>query len=176
MTDQEVYSKLTASFPSDAYSVDSSRGFDLTSVKAQYVVERLNEVFGFMNWTHTGEYKEVEDGVLFLGTLSVTVNGKTNTQFAPGFSKDKKNLGDAYKGAKTDSLSKSASMIGVANDVFKGLVSAKDVKAGKASTTAHVTVATVTATNPVVETKPTSFQTRSAKRSTKTTISTSDDI
>jgi hypothetical protein len=37
---------LPASFPAEALSADTSRGFELTSIKAAYVVERLNEVFG----------------------------------------------------------------------------------------------------------------------------------
>ena len=126
--EQDLYEKLAEDFPLEAMNKDSSRGFDLTSVKAQYVVERLNTIFGMMNWSHGGEFKEVEDGILYLGGLVVTVDGKQNKQFAPGFSKIKKNnLGDAYKSAKTDSLCKAASMFGVANSVFKGLVDAKSL-------------------------------------------------
>lgn len=123
-----LYTKLASSFPKEAYSVDSSRGFDLTSIKAQFVVERLNEAFGFMNWTFGGEYKDNEEGILFLGALVVTVNGRQNKVFAPGFSAKKKNLGDAYKGANTDSLCKCASRIGIGNEVFKGLVNPSSIK------------------------------------------------
>ena len=49
LTDKQIYDKLKAPFPKDAYSCDSSRGFNLTSIKAQYVIERLNDVLGIMN-------------------------------------------------------------------------------------------------------------------------------
>lgn len=37
---------LKAPFDDQAYSADTSRGFELTSIKAAFVIERLNEVFG----------------------------------------------------------------------------------------------------------------------------------
>ena len=37
---------LRAPFPAEALSADTSRGFELTSIKAAYVIERLNDVFG----------------------------------------------------------------------------------------------------------------------------------
>ena len=39
-------SLLRQDFPSEALSADTSRGFELTSIKAAFVIERLNEVFG----------------------------------------------------------------------------------------------------------------------------------
>ena len=129
INEDEVYNKLTADFPLEAMQADKSRGFALTSVKAQYVIERLNETFGFMNWTFGGEYKEVDGGIIFMGTLVVSVNGKQNRHFAPGYASTgpKKLLGDVYKSAHTDSLSKCASKFGVANAVFKGLVDANNL-------------------------------------------------
>lgn len=120
-----VYQQLAAPFPDEAYSIDSSRGFDLTSLKAQYATERLNEVVGIMNWTFDSEYKETDGGILCFGTLKITVNGKQNTISAPGFSSNKKNLGDAYKGANTDSLKKCASRIGIGNEAHKGMIKPK---------------------------------------------------
>jgi len=37
---------LRAPFPLEALRADTSRGFELTSIKAAYVIERLNEAFG----------------------------------------------------------------------------------------------------------------------------------
>jgi len=119
---EDLYKKAIAEFGPDALSCDSSRGFNLTSIKAQFVRERLNAVFGLMNWTLTGEYREVAGGIIYLGNLTVTVDGETNTHEAPGYSATKKNMGDAYKGAQTDSLCKCASNFGVGNEVFKGNV------------------------------------------------------
>ena len=45
LTDTQI-SALRAPFPVEALSADTSRGFELTSIKAAFVVERLNEVFG----------------------------------------------------------------------------------------------------------------------------------
>lgn len=171
VNESDVYKELTADFPTEALSKDSSRGFNLTSVKAQYVIERLNEVFGFMNWTFGGEYKDVEGGVLFMGTLIVTVNGRQNRHFAPGFAATgpKKILGDVYKSAHTDSLSKCASKFGVANSVFKGLVDANSI--GKvASSTARTrkkTNTTEETNTEVADAGPTNFQTRRSRRAAK---------
>ena len=46
MLSSEQAQGLKAPFPAEALSADTSRGFELTSIKAAYVVERLNEVFG----------------------------------------------------------------------------------------------------------------------------------
>ena len=138
------YKRLIQPFPEEALSTDTSRGFDLTSVKAQYVIERLNEVFGMAGWRLTGEYKEVEGGVLYFAELSVQIGSEVitytgeddddktveaerteliwHTVEGVGFSHSKKNVGDTYKSARTDALSKAASILGVANDVFKGKV------------------------------------------------------
>ena len=128
-----IYEGLKKPFPKEALSTDSSRGFDLTSVKAQYVVERLNEVVGVNNWRHTGVYELVEGGVLFKGQLIIS-NGQDGTvREAVGFSQIKRNVGDAYKGAKTDSLSKCASQFGLANEIFKGNVAPPSKTAKKAA-------------------------------------------
>jgi len=171
MSEKNLYAELTADFPAEAFSVDSSRGFNLTSIKAQYIVDRLNQVFGFMNWSHTGEYLEKDGGVIYMGTLNVTVAGKTNRQFAPGYSADKKNVGDAYKSAKTDSLSKAASMYGIGDSVFKGKVDANAVKNGTFKTTVapvnavSATVAKVeTIAPPITSQAPASFKTRTRSK------------
>ena len=128
----ELYTNLTAPFPKEAYMADSSRGFALTSVKAQYIVERLNNTLGFNNWRIDGRFDKQEDGsvlyegqlILFLGDYAKMSDGSAVIHSVPtvGFAKSGKNLGDTYKSAKTDALSKGTSYIGVANDVFKGLV------------------------------------------------------
>jgi hypothetical protein len=121
-----VYKGLSAPFPKEAFSTDSSRGFDLTSIKAQYVVERLNEVIGLEKWRHTGVYELVDNGVVFKGQLIISnsaIDDKAGcVREAVGFATIKRNVGDAYKGAKTDSLSKCASMFGLGNEVYKGNV------------------------------------------------------
>jgi len=46
MLNQDQVQALKAPFPAEALSKDTSRGFELTSIKAAFVIERLNEVFG----------------------------------------------------------------------------------------------------------------------------------
>jgi hypothetical protein len=46
MLTQEQMQKLRARFPPEAPKPDTSRGFELTSMKAAYVIKRLNDVFG----------------------------------------------------------------------------------------------------------------------------------
>lgn len=125
---EEIYKKLSAPFPEEALSKDSSRGFDLTSVKAQYVVERLNDVLGIDGWRVTGEYEYIKDkegtieDVVFHGKLLIRIGRLWHIIESVGHSEMKKHVGDSLKGARTDFLSKAASLVGVANDVFKGKV------------------------------------------------------
>lgn len=125
----DIYKKLTAPFPDKAYAADISRADKvLTSLKAQYVVERLNEVFGLGMWKLSGDWKEVDDGVMFFGELQAQYKDGENlvtiaTGPVPGFGGvDHANSGDAYKSARTDCLSKSASLLGVGNEMYKGNV------------------------------------------------------
>ena len=46
MLTQDQIQALKAPFPLEALSSDFSRGFELTSIKAAYVIERLNKVLG----------------------------------------------------------------------------------------------------------------------------------
>jgi len=127
-TFKEAYKQLSEPFDLSAYSIDSSRGFDLSSLKAQYMVERLNEVMGIEGWKLTGTHQVVDKGILFLGTLTLTLGDKSISQEGIGFSSNGKNTGDAYKGSITDCLSKTASWFGVANEAFKGNVSPEDIR------------------------------------------------
>lgn len=123
-----VYEKLRKPFDLSCYSVDSSRGFDLASLKAQYIPKRLNEVLGFSNWAFTGKWEPTENGILYFGTLTVKIGDNVSVRTAVGFSAKKKNDGDFYKGAMTDCLSKAASYFGVAEEAFCGLVDPVEIK------------------------------------------------
>jgi hypothetical protein len=134
----ELYLALSADFDKEAYSVDNSRGFDLTSLKAQYIVERLNKTVGFSNWRLDGKFTEKPNGVLFEGALILFLgdfkkleDGVAAIHQIPtiGYSANKKNTGDVYKGAKTDALSKASSYLGIGNEVFKGNVNLATIKA-----------------------------------------------
>ena len=43
---QDQIKAIKAPFPTEALSADTSRDFELTSIKAAFVIERLNGVFG----------------------------------------------------------------------------------------------------------------------------------
>ncbi len=63
MLSQDQHQALRAPFPPQAYSPDTSRGFELTSIKAAYVIERLNDVFGpcGVGWRYAhGPFGEVQ--------------------------------------------------------------------------------------------------------------------
>lgn len=124
----ELYKKLIAPFPREAMSIDSSRGFDLTSIKAQYVIERMNEVFGIDGWRFTGTYQSTDKGVIYLGKLIYKIGTEDYIREGVGYSDNKKNMGDTYKGATTDFVSKVCSHLGVGNEVFKGNVDVRTLK------------------------------------------------
>jgi hypothetical protein len=107
---------------------DTSRGFELTSIKAMYVIERLTDVFGLAGWSYGWEDMEFIDGEWScIVSLSVTVgefgdeNSMTKTvrQFG-GHRMVKTNHTDSKKSAVTDGLTKCASMLGIGSSVFKG--------------------------------------------------------
>ncbi len=100
----------------------------LSSIKAIYVTERFNDVFGIGKWTQKVQTEHVnhETGMVVvkvtfevpeLNIYYESFGGNDN-----GGSNNKNfDLGDAYKGATTDALTKIGSYLGVAIDVFKGL-------------------------------------------------------
>ena len=157
MLSEKQIAQLRASFPVEALSADTSRGFELTSIKAAYVVERLNEVFGpcGCGWRYAhspfewieGEvltevamqFKVAEGGVAAMlwdaqAHRWTTLNDSEDWSlpiFSPGGRKPGRGsapMTDARKGAITDGLTKAASMIGVGHDVFKGKVRVGDAK------------------------------------------------
>jgi len=141
---RDINAELKADFPNEAYQKDLSRGAGsaLTSIKAQYISERLNDVFGVFGWKFTGTSEVIEgQGVLIHGELTISSGDLNRTIENFGFAdffqsyKDKKtqewkkrpkNLGDVYKSAMTDSLGKCASIIGIGDSVFKGNVTVTD--------------------------------------------------
>lgn len=125
---KRIYEQLSEPFPDEAITGDSSRGFALTSIKAQYIKERLNEVMGPDGWDFDSVLVyQGEDGVAVQVKLTLHFpNGRSSTKsgFGGGEFKEKAQaFGDPYKGAETEAVCKAASAFGVGNDVYKGLVS-----------------------------------------------------
>jgi hypothetical protein len=102
----------------------------LSSIKAIYVTERFNDVFGIGKWTQKvrSESCDTSTGMVVvhvtfevpeLGIYYESFGGNDNG----GVNSKNFDLGDAYKGATTDALTKIGSYLGVGIDVFKGIES-----------------------------------------------------
>ena len=117
---------LKAPLPEEAISQHPTKTY-LSSIKATYVTERFTEVFGVGKWTtkvikeHLNEDTgmvvvkvifEVPDLHIYYESYGGNDNGGVNNK---NF-----DLGDAYKGATTDGLTKIGSYLGIGIDVFKG--------------------------------------------------------
>lgn len=123
-----IREKLRAPLPVEAVKQHPTKSY-MSSVNSMYVIERLNDVFGENAWD--AEYTVVE---ATQNTAMVVVQCHLRCWFSAeraGTSRadivrqtfggnDNKDRGDAYKGACTDALTKAASQIGIAQDVYKG--------------------------------------------------------
>jgi hypothetical protein len=121
---KEIREQLRKPFPKEAHSSIASKSY-LTSIKAHYVIERLNDVFGIGRWNF--EHKvilERNSEVLVLGKLKILdYDCEIPEQYGSHKIEGKGlEIADGYKSAVTDSLTKCASYIEVGIDVFKGLV------------------------------------------------------
>jgi hypothetical protein len=111
-----LISKLRVPLPAEAISRNRNTG--LFAIKAAYVVERLNEVFGLNGWRFAPEVVESGRMVVVKGALLVPAYDIHIEQFGGN---DHSDRGDAYKGACTDALSKCASYLEIGIEVYKGL-------------------------------------------------------
>lgn len=126
------YAKLTAPLPAEAISQHPTKTY-LSSIKGIYVTERFNDVFGVGKWTlkveKAGEYPADEKSkmgpmIVVKVIFEVPEEGVYLESYGGN---DNQDVGDAYKGATTDALSKIGSFLGVGIDVYKG----KGTKAAK---------------------------------------------
>jgi hypothetical protein len=127
MKDQETLRKeLSAPLPAEAVKPHPTKTY-LSSIKAIYVTERLNTVFGIGKWTLKVDKIERAEGgtVVVKATLEIpeysiyleSYGGNDNG----GENSKNFDLGDAYKGATTDAITKICSYLEIGIDVFKGL-------------------------------------------------------
>lgn len=121
------YQLLNKPLPKEAVKKHPTKTY-LSSIKAIYVIERLNEVFGVGKWRQKVEEIscDLKSGMVvvkvifevpLLDIYYESYGGNDNG------GKESKNfdLGDAYKGATTDGITKIGSYLGIGMDVFKGL-------------------------------------------------------
>lgn len=121
---EEMIKKLRAPLPDEAITQHPTKTF-LSSIKAIYVTERLNEVFGIGRWKTSVEHESTQlarattagDMVVVKLTFEVPEYGIYYECYGGN---DNKDLGDAYKGAMTDAITKVGSYLEIGIDVFKG--------------------------------------------------------
>jgi len=122
---EEMYTDLKKALPEEAVKPHPTKSY-LSSIKAIFVTERLNDVFGCGSWQIRAEkISENSNGMVVIKT-TLTIpeygvyyesyggndnGGDTNKNF---------DLGDAYKGATTDGITKIGSYLGIGIKVFKG--------------------------------------------------------
>ena len=124
---EEIRDKLRAPLPAEAIQQHPTKTF-LSTIKAIYIVERLNDVFGIGGWNQEHEIiSDTEDYVSVRGRLTVLdeqgeIDLATPVQYG-GHKKTGKGTepADGYKSAVTDCMSKCASYLEIGIDVFKGL-------------------------------------------------------
>ena len=123
---KEMREALRMPLPKDAVKQHPTKTF-LCSIKAIFVTERLNDVFGVGSWqikvnhvTTTDKSMvvvKVEFSIPEYGIYFECYGGNDNG----GENSKNFDLGDAYKGATTDALTKIGSYLEIGIDVFKGL-------------------------------------------------------
>lgn len=118
----EIKAILDRRLPDEAVSQHPSKAY-LSSIKSIYVTERLNEAFGVGAWQISTEFVDKHEGMVVVKTtLDIPEYG---IHFESYGGNDNKDLGDAYKGASTDAITKIGSWLGIGADVFKGLQNGK---------------------------------------------------
>lgn len=116
--------QLRKPLPTEAITKHPTKTY-LSSIKNIYIVERLNDVFGVGSWTQKSKVISVHEGMVVVHSeLTIPEYGIQLESFGGndngGEGSKNFDLGDAYKGACTDALSKICSFLEIAIDVFKG--------------------------------------------------------
>lgn len=124
----EMVAALKKPLPPEAIKQHPTKAY-LSAIKVPFIIERLNEVFGVAGWKVRNDIVEAGDKMIVVkSTLTVPEYGIEHEAFGGNDNPDR---GDAYKGACTDALSKIASYLYIAMDVYKGLGDAPSREAKK---------------------------------------------
>lgn len=122
---KEMYEHLKRPLDAKAVTKHPTKTY-LSSIKAIYVTERLNDVFGCGTWQiRTEKISENDKGMIVVKTtLTIPQYGVYYESFGGndngGDGNKNFDLGDAYKGATTDAITKICSYMGIGIEVFKG--------------------------------------------------------
>ena len=120
----EMYEALKAPLPPEAVKAHPTKTY-LSSIKAIYVTERLNDVFGCGAWQiRTQLVTESDKGMVVVKvTLEIPEYGVYYESFGGndngGEQSKNFDLGDAYKWATTDWITKIGSYLGIGISVFQ---------------------------------------------------------
>jgi hypothetical protein len=113
----EKLAQLVRPLPPEAVTPHPTKTY-LSSIKSIYVTERLNEVFGVGSWrVEVEKVDQANKMVVVKVRLTIPAYGIDYECYGGN---DNADLGDAYKGATTDALTKIASWLGIGQEVFKG--------------------------------------------------------
>jgi len=122
----EMYEALKKPLPSEAVKPHPTKTF-LSSIKAIYVTERMNDVFGCGVWQLRTEVESVNNETGFVVCKTILTIPEYNVYLESfggnnngGTGSKNFDLGDAFKGATTDGITKIGSYLGIGIDVFKG--------------------------------------------------------
>ena len=123
----DIRNLLLAPLPPEALKQHPTRSY-LTTINAIYVTERFNDVFGLDGWKFRTEIVK-DDGkwvvvqVFFTAptTIEYGITGASSATIERSAfgGNDNEDVGDRYKGAVTDALTKIGSMLGVGTHVWK---------------------------------------------------------
>ena len=122
---KEMYEALKKPLPTEAVKPHPTKVY-LSSIKAIFVTERLNDVFGCGAWQiRTEKAQDGDKGMVVVKvTLTIPKYGVYYESFGGndngGEGSKNFDLGDAYKGATTDGITKIGSYLGIGIEVFKG--------------------------------------------------------
>ena len=121
---------LDRPLPSEAISPHPTKNY-LSTIKAIYVTERMNDVFGVGSWRVRSEQVARDNKMVVVKvTFEIPEYGIYYECYGGN---DNSDLGDAHKGAITDALTKIGSWLGIGADVFKGKSSNMSAKCAAAA-------------------------------------------
>ncbi len=124
---KEMIELLRADFSEDSLQNVTKFGKELVGIDPQYVAERANDVFGHRGWSfEVKNHAHTDTNAWVLGRLSILDENGNTIKFIEQFGDNTINkaigLGDALKGATTNSFGKCCSWFDIAHKAYKGLL------------------------------------------------------
>jgi hypothetical protein len=121
---QTLRERLRAPLPAGAIKPHPTKSW-MSSINGAFIVERLNDCFGEDGWLAT--YTVIEgtpEQKMVVVRCDFVARHQDMKEIARSCfgGNDNPDRGDAYKGACTDALGKVASQLGIAGEVYKGML------------------------------------------------------